>query len=148
MTDTPAATAAQTQPTLQDHIGAQKQVMVQKAQELVNISHNIIDSWITNFNLAEKVKGKRTEQVNVLLGFVNQLANEGVPAINALGNEIKDAELSNKILECNNTLMSAARNALNNIQQQEAAFQKEIQAQIAGNQPAALPKTEVKVQEA
>ena len=141
----PAAPAAP-QATIQDHVNGQKQALVNKAQELINISHNIIDSWLNNFIIAEKIKTRRTDQVNTLLNFVNQLANEGVPQINSIGNEIKDPETSNKVLECNNAIMTAARNLLNTIQQQEAAFQQEIQA--AMSPPSQGPKTEVIAKEA
>ena len=149
MTDTPATPVATpapqpaAQPSLQDHVVAQKQAVVAKAQETVNTMHQIIDSWVQNFVMAEKVKTKRTDQVNMLLGFINQLANEGIPSINAVGNEIQDPVLSNKVLECNNAIMTAAKNVLTNVQQQEAAFQAELQAAL---QPAG--KTEVKAKEA
>jgi hypothetical protein len=128
---------------IQDHVNNQKAAIVSRAQELVNVSTNIVDSWLQNFMVTEKIKSRRTEQVNQVLGFVNQLANEGLMPLNQLGAEVKDPEISNKILECNNLLMNAARNLLSNIQAQEDAFQKEIQQMTA---PPA--KTEVKVTEA
>jgi hypothetical protein len=143
---TPVATPAPqpaAQPSLQDHVTAQKQAVVVKAQETVNTMHQIIDSWVQNFVMAEKVKTKRTDQVNMLLGFINQLANEGMPQINACGTEIVDPVMSNRVLECNNIIMTAAKNVLTNVQQQEAAFQAELQA--AMNPPG---KTEVKAKEA
>ena len=150
MTDT-TATPTQppaAQPSLQDHIAAQKQAVVAKAQDSVNTIHQIIDSWVQNFIVSEKVKTKRTDQVNLLLGFINQLANEGIPQINVCGTEIQDPVMSNRVLECNNNIMSAAKDVLTNIQQQEAAFQAELKAAM---QPAGAPpagKTEVKAQEA
>lgn len=130
------------QPTMQDHVNGQKQVLVAKAQELLNVSHNIIDSWLNNFAVAEKVKAKRTDQVNMLLSFINQLANDGIPMITAIGNDIKDPDISNKVLECNNVIMTASRTVLNSLQEQEAAFQQELQSQVTGGQ-----KTEVKAKE-
>lgn len=149
MSELPATTpmtAPQQQPTIQDHVNGQKHALVTKAQELINISHSVIDSWLNNFLIAEKVKTKRTDQVNQLLGFINQIANEGVPQINTIGNEIKDPAISNKVLECNNVIMTAARNVLTSIQEQEAAFQAELQK--AMQPPQTGPKTEVKTQEA
>jgi hypothetical protein len=144
MTDNKPVTQPTQPTTIQDHATMQKQAIVGKAQELVNVTQNIIDSWINNFVMSEKVKSKRTDQVNTLLGFVNQLANEGVPQINTIGNEIQDPEVSNKVLECNNVIMNAARNLLATIQQQENEFQQEIQAALQPTQQ----KTEVKTQEA
>jgi hypothetical protein len=128
---------------IQDHVNNQKAAIVARAQELVNVSTNIVDSWLQNFMVTEKIKSRRTEQVNQVLGFINQLANEGLMPLNQLGNEVKDPTVSNKILECNNVLMNAARNLLTTIQSQEDAFQKEI-AQMTQPQG----KTEVKVTEA
>jgi hypothetical protein len=142
------------QPSIQDHINGQKQALVNKAQEIINASHNIIDSWVHNFMMSEKVKNKRTEQVNMLLGFINQIANEGHTAINEIGIEIKDPSISNRVLECNNTLMTAARNVLEAVKKQEEDFQNELknammqaQAQVQA-QASSGPKTEVKAQEA
>jgi hypothetical protein len=148
MTDTPAATApaAPQQVTLQDHVNNHKTAVIAKANELVGLTNGVIDSWVNNFVLTDKIKNRRTEQVNYILGFVNQLANEGLPPLTELGNTVKDPEISNKALECNNLLMTAARNLLNTVQQQEAEFQKELQA-LAPPQ-AQGPKTEVKAQEA
>jgi hypothetical protein len=144
-TTTPVTPPAQ-QPSIQDHVNSQKHAIVTKAQELINISHGVIDSWLKNFLIAEKIKTKRTDQVNKLLGFVNQIANEGIPQVNAIGNEIKDPEISNKVLECNNVIMMAARNILTSVQEQEAAFQEELKKSM--QPPTAAPKTEVKIQEA
>jgi hypothetical protein len=137
-----------------DHVNAQKQAVVAKAQDLVNTTQAIIDSWINNFVISEQIKTKRTEQVNFLLGFINQLSQEGIPQLNTLGEEIKDPLVSNKVLEVNNILMTAARSILDNVQQQETAFQKELadkqsQAQAAQAAQAAQHngKTEVKVHE-
>jgi hypothetical protein len=132
------------QPSLLDHVNMQKQTIVNKAQETVNLMHNIVDSWLNNFSISEQVKTMRTDQVNSLLGFINQLANDGVPDLNKLGSEVTDPEVSNKILECNNTIMTVSRNILADIQQKENEFQKSLQEKIS----ASVPKTEVKVQEA
>jgi hypothetical protein len=145
MTDTTAPTTSG-QPSIQDHVHAQKQTIVAKAQEMVNMAHGMIDAWTQNFVMAEKVKVRRTDQVNFLLQFINQMANEGVPQINIVGNEIKNPSISNQVLECNNIIMNAARNVLTNIQQQETAFQAELHATL--NPTEASPKTEVKVSEA
>lgn len=131
------------QLTIQDHVTRQKQEILAHAQNMVNVSQNIIDSWANNLSIAERVKSKRNDQVNMLLGFINQLANDGIPQINEAGTEIQDPVISNKVLECNNILMTAARNVLTNIQQQEAQFQAELKALLQPQQ-----KTEVKTKEA
>lgn len=138
-----AQSQAPQQVTLQDHVNNHKTAIIAKANELVGLTNGVIDSWVNNFVITDKIKNRRTEQVNFILGFINQLANEGLPPLTELGNEVKDPEVSNKVLECNNIIMTAARNILNNVQEQEVAFQKELQAL----NPQA-PKTEVKAQEA
>lgn len=150
MTDTqpPVQPAAPVQVSLQDHINNHKTAVIAKANELVGLTNNIIDSWVNNFVMTDKIKNRRTEQVNFVLGFVNQLANEGMLPLTELGNQVKDPEVSNKVLECNNLLMTAARSVLDNIKQQEEAFQKELQAAQPGQPPAQAPKTEIKTKEA
>jgi hypothetical protein len=148
----PTPQPAPQQVSLIDHINGQKGAIGTKGNELINIMNNIIDTWANNFVIAEKLKGKRTEQVNFFLGFLNQLANEGFAPLNQLGTDVKDPEVSNQILECNNNLMTLARNILANTQQQEETFQKELQDMMKGAQQApagvATAKTEVKAQEA
>jgi hypothetical protein len=132
--------------SLNDHVVNQKNAFIMKANELVGVAHNIVDSWAQNFIIIEKIKSVRTEQLNQILGFISQLANEGLQPLNQIGNETKDPELSSKLLECNNTLMTVAQNIVKNTQQQENDLQAEIQklTQMAQNNQ---PKTEVKVQE-
>ena len=147
----PEAQPAPQQVSLVDHINNQKGSIGTKGNELMLIMNNIIDTWANNFVIAEKIKGKRTEQVNFYLGFLNQLANEGFGPLNQLGNDVKDPIVSNQILECNNNLMTTARNILANTQQQEEVFQKELQDMMKGaaGVPDGTPaKTEVKAQEA
>lgn len=147
----PEAQPAAQQVSLIDHINGQKNVIGVKSNELITIMNNIVDTWANNFVIAEKIKGKRTEQVNFFLGFLNQIANEGFAPLNQLGTDVKDPEISNQILECNNNLMTLARNILTNTQQQEEAFQKELQDMMknaAGGNQQSSSKTEVKAQEA
>lgn len=135
------------QVSISDHINAQKAAIVNKGNEYAQLSMNIIDTWANNFVIAEKIKAKRTDQVNFFLSIFNQLANEGWAAVNQLGVDIKDPETSNKILDANNSIMVMARNVVNNMQQQEETFQKELQQMLNTNPPINQPKTEVKVQE-
>jgi len=143
----PPAQQQQQQVSLNDHINAQKGAMGNKLNEMMLLCSNVVDTWANNFIISEKVKNKRTEQVNFFLSFFNQLANEGFLPLNQLGIETKDPEVSNKILECNNQIMMIARNIVTNTQQQEESFQKELQDMMKTAVPT-QPKTEVKTQEA
>lgn len=128
--------------SLTDVIANQRATSATFSQDLNKFMTNVIDSWARNFTTVDKIKNKRTDQLNYIIGFVNQLSTEGMTTLTQIGGDIKDPELSNKILECNNNLMMAARNLLANIQKDEEGFQKEMQAlAIPQNQ------TEVKASE-
>lgn len=118
----------------------QKDGMAKFASDLQNTTTNIIDTWSKNYLIVDTIKNKRTEQVNNLLGFINQLSNEGFPQLTQLGNEIKDPEVSNKVLDANNIIMTIAKQILDQVKNDEDAFMKQIQATQNANSPTVSTK--------
>lgn len=132
----------QPQQSLETHLEQQKQIITAKTKELADVMINITQSWYHNFVINDNVKNQRVNQVNTLLQFINQVANEGSLELNKIGQEVTDPLLSNRILECNNTLMTTARSVLENIQNTEAQFQQNLSKYIESVQ-SKQPKTEV-----
>ena len=132
------------QQDLNSAVNGQKQMVVEQLNQVNGTINNIINSWAQNLVISESIKNQRTEQLNFVIGFVNQLANDGLPPLNQLGQSIQDPKLSNDVLDANNILMTAARSVLDKIKESEENFKKTLEQQQNSN----VKPTEAKATEA
>jgi hypothetical protein len=113
--------------SVEQAIKGQKDASIKIANEMVGLVSQIVDTWANNFTNVDAVMKTRTEQLNFVIGFINDLATNGVPQLNQLGQEIKDPAVSNKVLDVNNVVMSAAKTVVEKIKQSEEDFAKQMQ---------------------